>query len=86
MAAYNAYTDQELTALLKQGDHHALNKIHDRYFDNLFRSAYNVLRDRDACMDIIQEVLVWFWEHKKQHKMISIKGYLLMAVKYHLVG
>lgn len=82
MAAYSKYTDQELLALLKGGDRAAFNEVHDRYFEDLFRSAFNVLRDRDACMDIIQEVLTWFWEHKGQHQMISIKGYLLMATKY----
>lgn len=82
MGAYSTYTDQALTVLLQGGDRNAFTEIHKRYFDDLFRSAYNVLRDRDACMDIVQEVLVWFWEHKEQHKMSSIKGYLLMAVKY----
>jgi RNA polymerase sigma-70 factor (ECF subfamily) len=82
MAGYSAYTDQELISLLKDGDRYVFNEIHDRCFDTLFRSAYNVLRDRDACMDIVQEVFAWFWEHKEQHEMSSIKGYLLMAVKY----
>ncbi|WP_316818822.1 RNA polymerase sigma-70 factor [Pedobacter nyackensis] len=82
MVAYSKYTDQELVALLKNGSREAFNEIHDRYFEDLFRSAYNILRDRDTCMDIVQEVLIWFWEHRAQHQMASIKGYLLMATKY----
>ncbi|MEJ2881653.1 RNA polymerase sigma-70 factor [Pedobacter sp. GR22-6] len=82
MNAYSTYTDQELVALLKRGDRHVFNEIHERCFDVLFRSAYNVLRDKDSCMDIVQEVFTWFWEHRDRHSMSSIKGYLLMAVKY----
>ena len=82
MAAYRAYSDQELIDLLNQGDHAAFTEIHGRYFKDLFRSANNVLSDEDACMDIVQDVFIWFWEHRSQHRMNSIKGYLLMAVKY----
>lgn len=82
MITYDKHTDQELLSLLKAGHKDAFNEVHDRYFEDLFRSAFNVLRDRDACMDIVQEVLIWFWEHRDQHQMNSIKGYLLMATKY----
>ena len=84
MNVYKERTDQELLTLLKNEDHDAFNEIHDRYFDDLLRSAYNVIRDRDASMDILQEVFIWFWEHRMDHHMNSIKGYLMMAVKYQI--
>jgi RNA polymerase sigma-70 factor (family 1) len=71
---------------LKAGDHAAFNEIHHRYFAQLFRSAYNVLKDKDSCMDILQEIFVWFWEHRENHLMNSVKGYLLMAVKYQVAN
>ena len=86
MTIYHKRTDHELLMLLKNEDHNAFNEIHDRYFDDLFRSAYNVIRDRDASMDILQEVFVWFWEHRMAHQMSSVKGYLLMAVKYQVAN
>ena len=86
MTAFSAYTDQQLIALLKQGEHPAFNEIHSRYFKILFRAAYNVLRDRDAAMDIAQEIFVWFWQHREQHQVRSIKGYLLTAVKYQVAN
>lgn len=86
MIAYSSYTDLELIGLLKQGNHFAFNEIHQRYFRGLFRAAYNVLKDRDAAMDIVQEVLVWFWEHREQHNIGSVKGYLLTAVKYQVAN
>ncbi|WP_316837785.1 RNA polymerase sigma-70 factor [Pedobacter nutrimenti] len=74
--------ETELLNKIAAGDHHAFNEIHELLFADLFRSAYNVIRDRDACMDVVQEVLVWFWEHREHHRITSLKGYLLMAVKY----
>lgn len=86
MAANLKYTDQELLSLLAGGDHTAFTQIHTAYFKDLFRSAFNVLHDTDTCMDIVQDVFTWFWEHRTQHQMSSIKGYLLMAVKYQVAN
>lgn len=82
MATAHNYTDQELIEMLREGRHNAFAEIHRRYFKVLYRSAFNVLNDSEACMDIIQDIFTWFWEHRSQHQMLSIKGYLLMAIKY----
>jgi RNA polymerase sigma-70 factor (family 1) len=82
MVAYSTYSDQELLSLLKQGEHRAFNEVHHRYYSSLVRYGYNIVNDREVCSDLVQDVLVWFWEHREQHNMRSIKGYLIMAVKY----
>ncbi|WP_316791735.1 RNA polymerase sigma-70 factor [Pedobacter frigoris] len=69
-------------SLLKEGEHAAFNEVHHQYYALLIRYAYNIIKDKEACSDLVQDVLVWFWEHREQHQMSSIKGYLIMAVKY----
>lgn len=86
MAMYSTLTDVELIALLREGDHAAFEELHGRHFQTLFRVAWNVLKDREACMDVVQEVFVWFWEHRERHQVRSIKAYLLMAVKYQVAN
>lgn len=86
MTLYNALTDIELTALLRKGDHVAFEELHSRYFQTIFRAAWNVLKDRESCMDIVQNIFVWFWEHRENHQIRSIKAYLLMAVKYQVAN
>ncbi|MEJ2884535.1 RNA polymerase sigma-70 factor [Pedobacter sp. GR22-6] len=81
MAAYSALTDQELIAAMQHSDA-AFDEIYERYWSVLYRSAFNVLRDKEAAMDVIQEVFIWFWEHKGNVQINSIKAYLLTAVKY----
>jgi RNA polymerase sigma-70 factor (ECF subfamily) len=86
MTLYDTITDIELTALLRKGDHAAFEELHGRHFQTLIRAAWNVLKDREACMDVVQEVFVWFWEHREQHQLRSVKAYLLMAVKYQVAN
>ncbi|MDR6783421.1 RNA polymerase sigma-70 factor (family 1) [Pedobacter africanus] len=86
MAAYSTYTDQELLSLLKEEDHIAFNEVHHRYYTELIRYAYHIVDDKEVCSDLVQDVLVWFWEHRQQHQMRSIKGYLIMAVKYQVAN
>lgn len=67
---------------LFEDDTLAFDEIYQRYWTIMFRSAYNILREREACMDIIQELFVWFWTHRHSVKVNSVKGYLLAAVKF----
>ncbi|TDQ06319.1 RNA polymerase sigma-70 factor [Pedobacter metabolipauper] len=82
MISYSDFQEAELLDLLKAGDYAAFNELYARHWSALYGSAYNVLRDRDSCMDIVQEVFVWFWEHRKKWELTSCKGYLLTAVKF----
>jgi len=81
MATYTQLTDDELIEAIKQNEG-AFDEIYERYWAILYRSAYNVLRDQESCNDIIQEVFIWFWDHREHLKVNSLKGYLISAVKY----
>ena len=56
--------------------------IYERYWSKLYLSAYSLLRDKQACEDIVQEVMVEFWMKRKSHDIRSIPAYLHMAVRY----
>lgn len=86
MAAYRAYTDEELADLLRQGDHAAYTEIYNRYWEEMLKSAQRILKDREACMDVLQEVFVWLWTHKDELVLNSVKAYLLTAVKYQVAN
>jgi RNA polymerase sigma-70 factor (family 1) len=74
--------DLDLLALLKEGNHFAFNQIYSKYWEVLYRAAYNILRDTDACDDIVQELFVWLWSNRERHTTDSLKPYLYAAVKY----
>lgn len=61
MAAYSAYTDLELTTLLKVGDRTAFSEIYQRYWPLLFRHARKLLQGDEEAKDVVQDVFISLW-------------------------
>ncbi len=74
MAAYSSYSDQELTALLKQGDQYAYTEIYNRYEPMIYIFTYKRIGDREEAKDIVHEVFMYFWE---QHQDLVFTSGLL---------
>lgn len=79
---YRNCSDSELLEQLFQDDESAFDEIYRRYWPGMLQSAYNVLKDREAAMDIVQELFIWLWAHRNTVKVQSLKGYLFSAVKF----
>ncbi|NGF57633.1 RNA polymerase sigma-70 factor [Parapusillimonas sp. SGNA-6] len=79
---YTEFQDNELLLKLSDDDQDAFDEIYRRYWGDMFQSAYNLLREREACMDIVQEIFIWFWEHRHGLNVRSLKPYLSVAVKF----
>jgi RNA polymerase sigma-70 factor (family 1) len=82
MALYDTLPDVELTALLRDGDHMAFNQIYERYWQTLYQTAYNLLKDNDGAHDVLQEIFVWLWTNREHQLTDSLQPYLRAAVKY----
>lgn len=77
------HDDQELMDLLRAGDTLALKFIYQKYWNQLFSSAYHVLQDQQACEDIIQELFISLWNKRNQIEIrISLKSYLFASIRY----
>ena len=79
----NARHQKDLLCCLAEGDQTALASIYHEYWQPLFISAYNILKDRKACEDIVQEIFLHLWL-KRAHLQVreSLKVYLLAATRY----
>lgn len=73
MAAYSAYTDQELVDLLKSDDHLAFNEIFERYGPVLVSFAFRKVYDKGLAQDIVHDVFADLWA-KRRVRYIS-KGF-----------
>jgi len=82
MQHYTGFSDQEILMRLKEDDHAAFNELHRRHYAMLLRYGYSLISDKEACDDMVQDVLTWFWEHRSQHQIQNIKSYLLTAIRY----
>jgi RNA polymerase sigma-70 factor (ECF subfamily) len=77
--------DKVLLDRLTKGDENALNEIYLIYWQDLFLSAYNVLRDKAACEDIVQDLFLQLWQKREVLQITaSLRAYLFTAVRYNV--
>ena len=75
-------TDEELIRLLKAGDRSAFDTIFNKYWSRLYVAAYNLLHNREAAEDIVQEVLVQLWIKRDSLEIGHLNAFLYAAVRY----
>lgn len=73
--------DLELLDLLSQSNRFAFSEIYNRYWEELFRLAFNILNDKDTSEDILQEIFINIWQRRHQVTISNLWGYLFRAVK-----
>lgn len=77
--------DSVLLDRLAAGDEYALNEIYMLYWQDLFLCAYNVLKDKAACEDIIQDLFLQLWQKRTTIQITtSLRAYLYTAVRYNV--
>lgn len=82
VSPYRAYTEADLVLLLAISDHQAFTEIYHRYSRLLYRHAYKILEDTDACNDVVQDVFLVIWNNREVIRITgSLAAYLYRAVK-----
>lgn len=67
----NATNDIELMLQVRQGSQAALREIIERYRVRLYRLAYNLLDDRAAADDAVQETFIRLWQQARRFRTES---------------
>lgn len=76
-------TDNEILALIKNSDKKALALLYNNYWKPLFASSFSLLKDRELCEEIIQDVFIEFWNKRQELEIqISVRSYLYACVRY----
>jgi len=80
---YSHLQDVALLHKIAHGDKGAFNEVYERYWKQMYQAGNKVLKDKDASMDVVQDIFVKFWENKETINVhTNLKGYLLVAVKF----
>ena len=75
-------SDILLFSKVKKGDGVAFEQIFKRYYNDLARYCYSLVRDETAAEEITQEVFIYLWEKKDTIEISSsLKSYLFSAVR-----
>jgi len=80
LRTYSAYSEQELTALLKEGDQQAFNALFDQYQQLVFSIAYKLTRSRVQAKEIVQDVFLKLWMKRQQLDEIENLGAYLNRI------
>lgn len=80
------HSDEELCCLLKEGRDDAFSEIYERYWERLYKYAFNRINFDSIAFDITQEIFVSLWVRKREIVFhTSLSGYLYTALKYQII-
>lgn len=75
--------DHDWLTLLREGQETALANIYRLYWQRLYTAAYAILKDAQACEDIIQEIFLKLWQNRRKIEIkTSLAAYLNASVRY----
>ena len=86
MLVYETLPDQELTALLQQGDQNAFTEIYHRYKGLLYVHAYRRLHNNEEVHDIIHELFTTLWNKRNTINFTGqLSGYLYTSTRNRII-
>jgi RNA polymerase sigma-70 factor (ECF subfamily) len=74
-------TDQDLLAQMKADDEAAFHLLYERYWEQVYNSAYKRLNDADYAKDITQDIFLQLWSRRKDLDIAYVPGYLYTSVR-----
>jgi RNA polymerase sigma factor (sigma-70 family) len=85
MLLFTQRNEQELTALLREGDEAAFVEIYRRNWQKLYNAAYKRLRDGAQCEDLLQNIFADLWERREEVFIENLNAYLHTAVRFQVI-
>lgn len=82
---YSALNDQQLLTLLKEANKDAFAEIYNRYWNNLYWAAYNIIRNESVAQDAVQEVFIALWQRGAEADIHTLNAYLHQAVRFQIL-
>ena len=79
---FSEASDQQLLMLIKAHNRMAFNELFFRYWEKLYRLAFNVIKDEGASKDIVQDIFLDVWRKREVHQIGSLLPYLCQSVKF----
>ncbi|MCL4547738.1 MAG: RNA polymerase sigma-70 factor [Bacteroidetes bacterium] len=77
-------SEKGLLESVKKDERTAFKELYRRYWSKLYIYAYNVLKDKNTCEDIIQEVFTDLWLRRKNLQIENLSAFLYKAVKFQI--
>ena len=83
MRNYEAHSDLDLLALLKQDNMSAFEELYERYWSKLYAAAYKRTRNKESSEEIVQDLFTSIWTNRNTLAVhSSFQNYLYSSVRY----
>lgn len=76
------HTDLDLWTLIKADNEQAFSKLFHRYSAKIYSKAYYLIKDREACEQIVHDIFLTLWNNRKTLEIKSFRAYLTSAARY----
>lgn len=77
-----SYSNVNLLNRIANDDIKAFEEIYQRYSNKMLIYALKILRNKDVCEDLVQNIFVDFWSKRKTSNIENLEAYLFRAVKF----
>ena len=75
--------DTQFWTAIQNNDRHAFEKLFRKYYEQLCSYATAVLNDSVQAEDVVQDVFIYFWEHRDMLDVKnSLRAYLYTSVRH----
>jgi RNA polymerase sigma factor (sigma-70 family) len=82
---YSLITDNELVGLLNKEDEAAFSEIYNRYWRKLYNHCYKRLKNKDQCIDVVQDVFADLWIKRSTKNIENLGAYLFTSIRYQVL-
>lgn len=84
--SYQTYTDSQLLESLKLHEERAFTEIYNRYWEQLYRSAFRKLNDKSPAKEIVHDVLIDIWKRRETLAIQHLPAYLEKAIRFRVIN
>lgn len=80
-------TDEHLLYLIRESDNdRALEELYRRYWQELYNKAFRRLHSHEVCEEIVQDIFIDLWNHRKKRQINNLQAYLVTSVRYQVLS
>ncbi|HMI01263.1 MAG TPA: RNA polymerase sigma-70 factor [Pedobacter sp.] len=81
MNANHLLLDNELAALLKEGDQEAFTELYKRFFKPLYIHAFKKMGNDGEAIDIVQDLFEFLWSKRNELEISNFSAYLYASIR-----
>lgn len=76
------FDEKAVLTRLQQGDGKAFDEIYAHFWQGLYHKAYNRVRNKEVCQDLVQELFLDVWKRRDRLLTDNLSAYLHAAIQF----